>query len=55
SLAAIETVRQVASPRVLGSFALLGLFALLPAIINTVKKRREGKPLHADQGGRGRG
>ena len=40
SLAAIETVRQVASPRVLGSFALLGLFALLPTIINAVKKRR---------------
>jgi len=45
SLAAIESVRQVASPRVLGSFALLGLFALLPTIINVVKKRREGNPL----------
>ena len=43
SLAAIETVSQVASPRVLGSFALLGLFALLPTIVNTVKKHREGK------------
>ena len=42
SLAAIESVRQVASPRVLGSFALLGLFALLPTIINAAKKRREG-------------
>lgn len=42
SIAAIETVGQVASPRVLGSFALLGLFALLPAIINAVKKHREG-------------
>jgi uncharacterized membrane protein YdjX (TVP38/TMEM64 family) len=41
SLAAIETVSQVASPRVLGSFALLGLFALLPTIINAVKRRRE--------------
>jgi len=40
SLAAIETVRQVASPRVLGSFALLGVFALLPTIINAVKKSR---------------
>ena len=40
SLAAIETVRQVVSPRVLGSFALLGLFALLPTIINAVKNRR---------------
>jgi uncharacterized membrane protein YdjX (TVP38/TMEM64 family) len=43
SLAAIETVSQVASPRVLGSFALLGLFALLPTIINAVRGRREGK------------
>lgn len=42
SLAAIESVGQVASPRVLGSFALLGLFALLPAIINAVKKHRGG-------------
>ena len=41
SLAAIESVGQVASPRVLGSFALLGLFALLPTIIHAVKKRRE--------------
>jgi uncharacterized membrane protein YdjX (TVP38/TMEM64 family) len=49
SLAAIETVRQVASPRVLGSFALLGLFALLPTIINAVKKRREGKILPFDR------
>ncbi len=43
SLAAIESVGQVASPRVLGSFALLGLFALLPTIINAVKKRRESR------------
>jgi uncharacterized membrane protein YdjX (TVP38/TMEM64 family) len=42
SLAAIESVRQVASPRVLGSFVLLGLFALLPTIVNAVKKRRKG-------------
>ena len=45
SLAAIESVSQVASPRVLGSFALLGLFALLPTILKAVKKRREGKAL----------
>jgi uncharacterized membrane protein YdjX (TVP38/TMEM64 family) len=44
SLAAIESVRQVASPRVLVSFALLGVFALLPTIINAVKKRRAGNP-----------
>ncbi len=48
SLAAIESVSRVASPRVLGSFALLGLFALLPTIIKTVKKRREGKTLRSD-------
>ena len=41
SLAAIERVSQVAGPRVLGSFALLGLFALLPTIVKAVKKRRE--------------
>ncbi len=45
SLAAIERVSQVAGPRVLGSFALLGLLALLPTIIKAVKKRREGKSL----------
>jgi len=47
SLAAIESVSQVATPRVLGSFALLGLFALLPTIWKAVKKRREGKALPA--------
>ena len=52
SLAAIESVRQVASPRVLGSFALLGLFALLPTIINAVKKRREGSGLPFDRRGK---
>jgi uncharacterized membrane protein YdjX (TVP38/TMEM64 family) len=45
SLAAIEKVSQVASPRVLGSFALLGLFALIPTIFKAVKKRREGNGL----------
>lgn len=48
SLAAIERVSQVASPRVLGSFSLLGLFALLPTIIKAVKRRREGKALSLD-------
>lgn len=47
SLAAIESVSQVASPRVLGSFALLGLFALLPTIFKIVRKRREEKALSA--------
>jgi uncharacterized membrane protein YdjX (TVP38/TMEM64 family) len=55
SLAAIETVGQVASPRVLGSFALLGLFALLPTIINAVKKRRVGNILPFDRTGKGKG
>jgi uncharacterized membrane protein YdjX (TVP38/TMEM64 family) len=55
SLAAIESVRQVASPRVLGSFALLGVFALLPTIINVVKKRRKGNPLPIDRTGDGKG
>ncbi len=45
SLAAIESVGQVAGPRVLGSFALLGLFALLPTIVKAVRKRREGNAL----------
>ncbi len=43
SLASVESVSQVAGPRVLGSFALLGLFALLPTIVKVVRKRRERK------------
>jgi uncharacterized membrane protein YdjX (TVP38/TMEM64 family) len=42
SLAAIKSVSQVVGPRVLGSFALLGLFALLPAILKAIRKRRAG-------------
>jgi uncharacterized membrane protein YdjX (TVP38/TMEM64 family) len=42
SLAAVESPGQVLGPRVLGSFALLGLFALLPAIVKAVRKRKEG-------------
>ncbi len=42
SLAAIESVSRVASPRVLGSFALLGVFALLPTIVKEWKRRRSG-------------
>jgi len=49
SLAAIESVSQVASPRVLGSFALLGLFALLPAILKALKKRRTGNVLPVER------
>ena len=39
SLAAIDQMGQVASPRVLGSFALLGLFALAPTIVKAVRRR----------------
>jgi uncharacterized membrane protein YdjX (TVP38/TMEM64 family) len=48
SLAAVESVSQVAGPRVLGSFALLGLFALLPTILKAVKRRRERNALPFD-------
>jgi uncharacterized membrane protein YdjX (TVP38/TMEM64 family) len=40
SLATIESLSGIASPRVLGSFALLGLFALSPVIYQKVKERR---------------
>ncbi|GAW67839.1 dihydrolipoamide dehydrogenase [Geoanaerobacter pelophilus] len=39
SLATIDSLSDVASPRVLGSFALLGLFALVPVIYGKVKKK----------------
>lgn len=38
SLATIDSVSGIASPRVLGSFALLGLFALIPVLYNKFKK-----------------
>lgn len=38
SLAGIGSLRDVASPRVLGSFALLGLLALVPAVYGKLKK-----------------
>ena len=38
-LAAIDTLADIASPRVLGAFALLGLFALLPVIYGKFKGR----------------
>lgn len=38
SLASIDSLRDVASPRVLGSFALLGLFALVPVVYGKLKK-----------------
>lgn len=39
SLATITRVGDVASPRVLGSFALLGLFSLVPVIYRKMKRR----------------
>lgn len=38
-LAAIDTLGDIASPRVLGALALLGLFALIPAIYGKFKGR----------------
>jgi uncharacterized membrane protein YdjX (TVP38/TMEM64 family) len=44
SLAAIDSVSEIASPRVLGSFALLGIFALVPALYTRIKTgSRDGK------------
>jgi uncharacterized membrane protein YdjX (TVP38/TMEM64 family) len=40
SLAAIDSLGGIASPRVLGSFALLGLFALLPALYGKLKVKK---------------
>jgi uncharacterized membrane protein YdjX (TVP38/TMEM64 family) len=39
SLATIDSLADVVSPRVLGSFALLGLFALVPVLYGTWKNR----------------
>ena len=39
SLATITSISGIASPRVLGSFALLGLFALLPVLYNKLIRR----------------
>lgn len=38
SLATIKSMNEVASPRVIGAFALLGIFALIPAIYQKFKK-----------------
>jgi len=40
SLAAINSMSEVVSPRVLGSFALLGIFALVPVLYQKFKRRR---------------
>ena len=39
SLATVESLAQVASPRVLGSFTLLGLFSLAPTVYRRFQKR----------------
>jgi uncharacterized membrane protein YdjX (TVP38/TMEM64 family) len=39
SLATIDSLSGIASPRVLGSFALLGILALTPALYNKYKNR----------------
>ena len=39
SLASIDRVREIASPRVLGSFALLGLFALAPVFYKKLRSK----------------
>ncbi len=40
SLATIDSLSGIVSPRVLGSFALLGLFALLPAVYSRLKSKK---------------
>jgi uncharacterized membrane protein YdjX (TVP38/TMEM64 family) len=42
SLATITDLSEVASPRVLGSFALLGLFALVPVLYQKLKREKGG-------------
>lgn len=39
SLAAINSVRDVASPRIAGSFVLLAIFALIPALYGKLKQK----------------
>jgi uncharacterized membrane protein YdjX (TVP38/TMEM64 family) len=41
SLTTITSLSGIASPRVLGSFTLLGLFALLPVFYNKLKRRHD--------------
>ena len=41
SLATINSLHEVASPRVLGSFALLGLFALAPPLYQKIRGRTQ--------------
>lgn len=41
SLATVDSLSGIATPRVLGSFALLGLFALVPVLYNKVTNRHQ--------------
>ena len=41
SLATIDSLSGIASPRVLGSFALLGLFALIPALYSKFERKKK--------------
>ncbi len=41
SLASIDSLSGIASPRVLGSFVLLGLFALLPVVYGKINKPKK--------------
>jgi uncharacterized membrane protein YdjX (TVP38/TMEM64 family) len=43
SIASINNMRDVASTRVLISFAILGLFALIPTVYKKIKASREHK------------
>ncbi len=40
NLASINSLSDIASPGVLGAFALLGLFALIPAVYNKIKNKK---------------
>jgi uncharacterized membrane protein YdjX (TVP38/TMEM64 family) len=40
SLATISSVGEIASPRVLGSFALLGLFSLIPVFYKKIRRKQ---------------
>jgi uncharacterized membrane protein YdjX (TVP38/TMEM64 family) len=41
SLATVDSLADIATPRVFGSFMLLGLFALMPVLYTKFKKRKE--------------
>lgn len=41
NLARIDTLKDILSPGVLGAFALLGLFALVPTVVQKVRKNKK--------------